>query len=117
TRNYNIGVAWDLILEQTKLLVDDIEYWHNAKEMTIFEQSLRIHHRLVKIHPFVNGNGRHARLVSDIFLFNNAHKLPNWPNAELINETNIREKYIEALRAADNADYDLLENFTRELLS
>ena len=81
-----------------------------------YPQSGRIHHRLVKIHPFVNGNGRHARLVADIFLFDRNQKLPTWPDKALIEEGNIRKQYISALEAADKGDYRLIENFTAKLI-
>ena len=103
-----------MILEQTKLLVDDIKYWHNAKEMTIFEQSLRIHHRLVKIHPFVNGNGRHARLMADLILEKIFSATAfSWGGANLIKPGQTRKEYIDALRRADDHDYSLLLRFVR----
>lgn len=114
-KNFNIGLDWHLIPEQLKLLVDDISYWQKRNDPVMFEQSLRLHHRLVKIHPFVNGNGRHARLVSDIFLFSHGCDLPRWPEAKLIDETRIRQRYIDALRSADKGDYKPLEKFTRSL--
>ena len=82
----------------------------------LLEQSVRIHHRLVAIHPFVNGNGRHARLVADVVLFCHSHRLPHWPNNKLIEETDIRKKYIQALKAADKGSYQLLEKFTKGLI-
>lgn len=116
-KNYNIGIDWYKIPEELKLLVDDIKYLkeHNT-EIGVFEQSIRIHHRLTKIHPFVNGNGRHARLVVDIFLFYYNYNLPMWPDEGIIEKTEIRKKYIEALRAADQGDYSLLKQFTEELI-
>ncbi len=115
--NLNIGVDSTIIQMELKKLVDDMLYWGGPHAiMSVLEQSIRIHHRLVKIHPFVNGNGRHARLVSDIFLFSRSHKLPNWPNNDLIKESNIRNKYIEALKDADKGSYGSLEDFTASLL-
>lgn len=116
TKNYNIGVDWHNIRDQLKLLVDDLNAWQKDKHFDLFEQSVRLHHRLVKIHPFVNGNGRHARLVSDIFLFSHGQQLPTWPNQKLIEETDVRKRYIDALRSADKGDYKLLEDFTRNLV-
>ncbi|MFC1496008.1 mobile mystery protein B [Candidatus Margulisiibacteriota bacterium] len=115
-RNFNLGVDWHNIQERLKALVDDISFWgEKESDLDLIEQSVRIHHRLVKIHPFVNGNGRHARLVADIFLFSNNHKLPIWPNNELIEETDIRKRYIEALKEADKGNYKMLEKFTKDL--
>ncbi len=77
---------------------------------------MRIHHRLVKIHAFVNGNGRHARLVSDIYLYNNDNPLPNWPRRKLIEQGDIRNKYIAALKDADRGNFATLEKFTADVL-
>lgn len=110
----NIGVDWHAIPEQVKMLADDIAYWE--KDGNVFGQSVRIHHRLVKIHPFVNGNGRHARLAADIYLFDRNHELPIWPDKELTRESAARKQYISALQSADKGSYDQLEKFTLELI-
>jgi len=116
--NYNLGVNWPDIPAQIKLLTDDLTHWRKEdNNISILEQSVRLHHRLVKIHPFINGNGRHARLVADIFLFNHHHPLPTWPDNKLIEESNIRNIYINALKEADKGDYAALLSFTRGLLS
>ena len=115
THNPNLGIDHKQINIELKKLTDDINYWKKSN-MNILEQSVRIHHKLVRIHPFPNGNGRHARLVADIFLFNNNHPLPQWPDEELIRKTTIREKYIKALKKADDLNYKPLINFTKSLL-
>jgi Fic-DOC domain mobile mystery protein B len=115
--NVGIGIDWQNIREQAKALIDDVKYWEKEKnDLSILEQSIRLHHRLVKIHPFQNGNGRHARLVADSFLLSHDQKLPTWPNFKLIKENNLRNKYISALQAADSGNYKLLEKFTKDLL-
>ena len=115
--NFNLGVDYNQINIELKKLIDDIEYWKShSNSMNWFEQSVRIHYRLVKIHPFPNGNGRHARLVSDIFLFNNNLTLPTWPTEEMIKQTQIRKEYITALKQADKGDISLLLKFTEKLL-
>ena len=115
--NFNVGVDWHKISEELKKLIDDFLYWESAEaKVSILDRSIRLHHRLVLIHPFVNGNGRHARLVSDIYLFSKDHKIPTWPSKELIESTNIRKIYIDALKSADRGDYEALEKFTKKLL-
>ncbi|MFA6548366.1 MAG: mobile mystery protein B [Candidatus Margulisiibacteriota bacterium] len=115
--NFNIGVDWHNIQEELKKLVDDLVFWQGQeKGFDFFAQSVRIHHRLVLIHPFINGNGRHARLISDIFLFSHGEKLPIWPSQEMLEETNIRQNYIEALKATDKGDYRPLETVTKGLI-
>jgi len=116
--NINIGIDWHKIPVEVKKLVDDIEYWGKRKDgLDLFEQSVRIHHRLVKIHPFKNGNGRHARLMSDIFLFSRGYKMPIWPSHEIISSTNIRKEYINALNRADKNNYKPLERLTLSLIN
>jgi Fic-DOC domain mobile mystery protein B len=117
TRNINIGVDWHMVQEEVKKLIDDIDFWEeNGKGLNLLEQSVRIHHRLVRIHPFLNGNGRHARLIADIFLFSHDHKLPIWPDEKLINSTDLRVTYIRALKDADKGNYSPLEKFTIKLI-
>jgi len=115
-KEINLGVAPQLIRDELKKLADDIHFWRQDNKIGLLEQSVRIHHRLVKIHPFENGNGRHARLVADIFLFSHGHKLPQWPDKGLIDRTDVRGKYILALQAADKGNYGLLERFTRDMI-
>ncbi len=115
--NLNIGVEFHKIIENIKQLTDNIQFWaKNPESPGILEQSIRIHYKLVYIHPFKNGNGRHARLVSDTFLFNNNHPLPVWPGKKIVEATNIREEYISALVNADKGNYDSLLNFTGKLM-
>jgi len=116
-RDLSIGIDWHKIQIEVKKLADDIEFWRKGKsDLNIFEQSVRMHHRLVKIHPFLNGNGRHARMIADIFLFSCGHKMPIWPSHEIISSTDIRKRYISALNKADKNDYRPLEKFTKEML-
>lgn len=113
-KNFNLGADWHNIYEQAKALVDDIAYWEKSVN---FGQSICLHHRLVKIHPFINGNGRHARLAADIFLFKNDLKMPVWPDKALIAKSDVRDKYIIALQEADKGNYKPLEIFTAALLN
>ena len=112
-----IGVDKQNIPEELKKLTDDINYWReNPDFFSILEQSVHIHHRLVQIHAFPNGNGRHSRLVADIFLFSKGCDLPVWPDQSLIKKTDIRKDYIKALQQADKGDYKLLMQFTQKLI-
>jgi Fic-DOC domain mobile mystery protein B len=117
TKSTNVGVDPHRIREEIKKLVDDINFLKKDKNgMSLFEQSVRVHHRLVFIHPFENGNGRHARLVADIFLSSHGEKLPSWPDEELIKRTNVRTRYIKALQDADQGNYKPLEDLTKSLI-
>ncbi|MFC1511203.1 mobile mystery protein B [Candidatus Margulisiibacteriota bacterium] len=116
-KDYNLGIDWHNIPEQMKMLIDDLRHWQTeGPDLSVFSQSVRLHHRLVKIHPFVNGNGRHARLVADIFLFAGNRQLPDWPDKELIVAGGIRQQYIAALQSADKGDFRPLEKFTARLI-
>jgi Fic-DOC domain mobile mystery protein B len=116
-KDINLGIDRSQIQDELKRLVDDIKYWNENNELSMLERSVRIHHRLVKIHPFVNGNGRHARLVSEVFLAAHKEKFPIWPDVGMIARTDVRQRYIQALQAADKGNYTLLEQFTKELIN
>jgi Fic-DOC domain mobile mystery protein B len=110
----NIGVSWNKITVELKQLCDDVKYWIENKTLSDDEIAARFHHRLVSIHLFPNGNGRHARLVADIFLENILNKpLFTWGNANLVKSGDDRKRYIEALVAADRGDYRQLMDFVR----
>jgi len=113
--NFNLGVDFHQIQIEIKKLSDDVKYWQDKKTFGLLEQSTRLHHRLVQIHAFQNGNGRHARLIQDIFLFNNNHPLPSWPSGEIIEKTDIRSRYIKALKSADEGEYKPLLKFIKKL--
>ena len=79
----------------------------------INELAAKLHHRLVLIHPFPNGNGRHARLMTDVLLFNNGEEKFTWGRVDLVSNSKTRQNYIAALRAADKGDYSSLFQFVR----
>ena len=109
-----IGVPWYIISVELKKLFDDVLYWIENKTFSDDEIAARFHHRLVAIHLFPNGNGRHARLITDIFLENVLNKSPfTWGNANLLKSGDDRKKYIESLIAADKGEYEKLLDFVR----
>lgn len=113
--NKNIGVDWLSIPVELKVLMDDLKFQIANKSYSIDEIAARLHHRLVAIHPFANGNGRHARLMTDIVLLSQKAKRFTWGRAELlVKPTVVRQQYIAALRAADKIDYSLLMEFVRK---
>ena len=110
----NIGVPWYNISIELKKLCEDAEYWIEKKPFSDDEIAARFHHRLVSIHLFPNGNGRHARLVTDLLLENILNKPPfTWGTANLVKSGDDRKRYIESLVAADRGDYGLLMDFVR----
>lgn len=94
-------------------LLDDVKCWQEWNTYPLDEQAARLHHRLVLIHPFPNGNGRHARLFTDQFLRLHGAAPFSWGRISLVNASATRSAYIAALKAADQRDYSLLLDFVR----
>jgi Fic-DOC domain mobile mystery protein B len=97
-----------------KYLLDDVQFWIENKVYRQDEIALRFKNRLVLIHCFANGNGRHSRLIADIIiskLFN--QKVFTWGAANLVKASEARELYLKAIRTADKDDYSLLLKFAR----
>jgi len=119
TVQLNIGVDCHLIPEQANILCRDFRYWDSDEcSMSVVEIAARLQHRLAQIHPFRNGNGRHARLITDIFFHSREHRLPKWPQIQLESQGDaIRERYIKAMKTADQGDYTELIRFIEEYLS
>ena len=114
--NKNIGVDKYHIELKLKELIDDFEYW-NKQKIEVIEISARLHHRLVYIHPFNNGNGRWARFIVNLFLKEQFNSYLDFPENEIILATKIRKIYIQALQEADKLNYDPLINFHRRYIS
>jgi Fic-DOC domain mobile mystery protein B len=112
--NKNIGVDKLEIPVVLRSLIDDASFWleHNVYEPEEF--AIRFKHRLVSIHCFPNGNGRHSRMIADIII-ENIYQQPvfSWGSKSLTDENDSREKYLIAIRKADKGDFDLLLKFAR----
>lgn len=109
----NIGIDWLQISVSLKMLFDDLIYQINHKTYTTDEIAVRFHHKLVYIHAFVNGNGRHARVATDFLLMILGQDIFSWGRNDLVFQNEARNKYIKALQVADKGDYKLLLNFVR----
>lgn len=105
TSDKNIGVHWPQIATEVRNLVDDARYWLERGTFSIDEAALWLHHRMVEIHLFPNGNGRHGRLWCDTVLHQNGRPPFVWKNRELDCAGSARSAYIDALRVADVNDY------------
>lgn len=114
--NKNIGVDKTEIEVELKKLIDDLKYWLEHFMDTV-EISSRLHHRLVYIHPFNNGNGRWARFIVNLFLKEHLNSYLDFPEDELLLTTAIRKDYIKALKEADNLNYEPLIDFHRKYIS
>lgn len=110
----NIGVDWAQIPIQFRQLLNDVRYWIDQETYSPDEIAARFHHRLVLIHLFPNGNGRHARVMTDILLEKVLDQEPfSWGSGSLIEEGDVRTTYIQALRSADAHDYEPLLHLVR----
>jgi Fic-DOC domain mobile mystery protein B len=109
----NIGIDWWLIPTELHQLLDDAKAWVEFKSYPPDEIAVRFHHRLVAIHPFPNGNGRHARLMADLLIMRLGGERFTWGSASLRDAGDTRARYIEALKAADRHDFSLLLAFAR----
>ena len=112
--NKNIGVDKFEIATSIRVLLDDCTYWIEHNTFSHDEIAVRFKHRLVSIHPFPNGNGRHSRLMADI-LATRAFGLPifTWGARMLVQEGKVRTEYIQALKKADKGEYGDLIAFAR----
>jgi Fic-DOC domain mobile mystery protein B len=109
----NIGVDPIRISVELRSLMGDAKYWADNKTYPPLEAAVRLHHRLVKIHPFPNGNGRHARIMADTVLDRVYESKPiDWAGGHDLQKMGERRAaYIAALKAADNDDIGPLKEF------
>ncbi len=91
--NLNLGCEWHQVPVQLQALLDDLAFWE-AQRDTLLEQAVRVHHRAVSIHPFSNGNGRWARMFSNIWLKLHGHAITEWPEATIGSRSVIRDEYL-----------------------
>lgn len=109
----NLGVDKNIIAVEVQKLLDDCAYWIDNKTFNNDEIAVRLKHRLVAIHPFCNGNGRHSRLMADLLMEKvfKSHAF-SWGRDNGQNN-DVRQQYLTALRKADKGDYKDLINFAR----
>ena len=109
----NIGIEAYRIPEELVAMLGDVRYWGEHKTFPPDEIAIRLHHRLVAIHPFPNGNGRHARLIADLLIERLGSQPFSWGGGKLADAGELRAKYIAALQAADNHNVEPLLAFAR----
>jgi Fic-DOC domain mobile mystery protein B len=113
TTEKNIGVNYWEIATALRMLLDDARMWIEQEAYSRDEIALRFHHRLVQIHLFANGNGRHARLIADLLVTQLGAGRFTWGRGSLGDPGALRKRYIGALRAADDHDIGPLLDFAR----
>ena len=110
----NLGIKSYLIPTELKVLLDDAIFWVQNDTYSLVELAIRFKHRLVSIHCFSNGNGRHSRLMADLIM----EKLFNatffsWGSSNLVKATETRKAYIKAVKMADKQDLQPLIVFAK----
>ncbi len=112
--NKNIGVDKFQISIELRTLLEDCSFWITNKTFSEEEIAIRFKHRIVVIHCFPNGNGRHSRLMADIIIEKVFRKpVFTWGSQSLIRKNSLRSAYLEALREADNGNMKQLIEFAR----
>lgn len=113
-RDTSIGIAPEQISVDVVNLMGDARYWLDSDESTSIDEAVcEIHHKLVRIHPFRNGNGRMTRLFADLLLISKGQHPFSWGSGDLDATTSTRQVYIKALRVADGGDLSELYDFVR----
>lgn len=110
----NIGIKWSQIGIELKNLIDDTKYWIENKTYPPIEIAIRFKHRIVAIHCFPNGNGRHSRMMADIIIKSIFGKeIFSWHQSNMVKANETRNEYINALRKADNGNIAPLIKFAK----
>ena len=111
----NIGCDWTQVPMRLRQLLDNTQYWLQEKVFSVDEAVIRFHHQLVwVVHGFPNGNGRHARLMTDCLLRQCQAQAFSWGGSQnLVDSGDARRQYLASLRAADAGDFGLLLAFVR----
>ena len=95
-------------------MLDDCNFWIDNKTFEPEEISIRFKHRLVSIHLFPNGNGRHSRLYADILISHGfGQPVFTWGSRNIARAGDARLEYLQALHVGDNGEIDMLIKFAR----
>jgi len=114
TSDKNIGCDWRQVPMRLRQLLDNTRFWLREQTFPTDETGARFHHQLVLVHAFPNGNGRHARLMTDMVLRQAGAAAFSWgAGADLLETGEVRTRYLDALRAADGGDFGPLMAFVR----
>lgn len=114
TSEKNIGVKWIMIGVELKTLLDDAKYWIENETYSNEEIAIRFKHRLVEIHCFPNGNGRHSRIMADIIMESIFGAKPfSWNQSNMVKADQTRKNYINAIREADKRNIQPLIDFAK----
>jgi Fic-DOC domain mobile mystery protein B len=114
-REMNIGCDPLQVGPNLHNLIEDIKCWIEFDHYPSLEVSARIQHRLVLIHPFANGNGRHSRIFTDCIRHFSLGLPPLvWAAGNLDQQNEERKNYIRGLQQADAGDYEPFIEYLRD---
>lgn len=110
----NFGLDKWQIPVALRSLCDDTLSWIQNNTYLPDEIAIRFKHRIVSIHCFANGNGRHSRLMADVII-QKVYKLPffTWGARDLVHQSEARSNYLKTVKAADRGNYEPLLIFAR----
>jgi Fic-DOC domain mobile mystery protein B len=104
----NIGCDPKEIVQRIPQLLANTRYWLENKTFSTDEAMLRFHHQLTRIHPFANGNGRHARMIADVVAVKYGRAEFTWgAGKDLVTQGDARTRYRAALRTLDANENDV----------
>ena len=110
----NIGVKWINIGIDLRTLLGDTDYWIEKETYPPDEIAIRFKYRLVHIHCFPNGNGRHSRIMADIIIESVFGKdIFTWNHSNMVQADETRAEYIRSIREADKGNIVPLIHFAR----
>lgn len=110
----NLGWEVHRLTEGVYNAFADARVWLQYETYPLQEAAVRMHHQLVRVHPWPNGNGRHARLMADVLLQSRGGGELTWgAGADIVTPGEMRTKYIEAILKADAGDYGPLLEFAK----
>ncbi len=110
----NIGRAdWWALREHLHQITGDVAAQVAAAARDPAEIAIDFHWRVVALHVFPNGNGRHARLAADLLAERLGRPVFSWGQNDLIPIGDVRANYVAALKAADAGDLGPLLAFAR----
>ena len=112
-RETNIGIEPAYISSNVRNVLNDVAAWVEHETYQPDELAVRFHYRLVAIHPFANGNGRHSRISADLLIETLGHNVFSWGRNLRLPIAPVRERYITALKSADDGEIDDLVSFAR----
>jgi len=116
--NLNIGVDKFNIEQELYKLSEDCKFWVANKVFPEDEIAIRYKFRMVSIHPFPNGNGRHSRICGDILVSRVLNRpVFSWGGSIIGEQGETRKRYLDALHKADQGELGPLLMFARSEIS